>query len=168
MYLSKSAFMKRIIILLLLSMIVLSSCWQLFGKRIRGNGTIKTEMRSVTGYSSIDVSGAIDVYVKQDSAQSIKIETDENLMEYIVVREDGEVLKIYPKDNSNLKPSGSIKVYVAGLNFRRFEASGACDYYTENKITNTESIAIDLSGSCDAKMELNAPKIQQVLLGPVD
>ena len=137
----------------------------MFGKRIRGNGTIKTEMRSVTGYSSIDVSGAIDVYVKQDSAQSIKIETDENLMEYVVVREDGEVLKIYPKDNSNLRPSGSIKVFVAGPNFRRFEASGACDYYSENKINNSESIAIDLSGSCDAKMELNAPKITAGVTG---
>lgn len=157
--------MKRIVVLSLFASVIFSSCYNLFGKRIRGNGIIKTETRSVTGYNSIDVSGAIDVYVKQDSAQSIKIETDENLMAYIVVREEGGVLKIYPKDNSNLRPTGTIKVYVSGSNFRRFGASGACDYYSENKITNAESIAIDLSGSCDAMLELNSPKITAGVTG---
>jgi hypothetical protein len=157
--------MKKILLLSLLALIVFSSCRQLFGKRIRGNGVIKTETRAVTGYNSVDVSGAMDVYIKQDSVQSIKIETDENLLEYITVREEGGVLKIYPKDNSNLKPSGSIKVYVAGPDFRRLEASGACDYYTENKISNAESIAIDLSGSCDANLELNAPRITAEVTG---
>ena len=146
-------------------MIVFSSCREIFGKRIHGNGIIKNDIRSVTGYHSIDVSGAIDVYVKQDSSQSIKVETDENLLEYIVVREEGGILKIYPQDNYNLRPSGTIKVYVAGPDLRRFEASGACDYYSENKITNSGSIAIDLSGSSDAKMELNAPKITADVTG---
>jgi hypothetical protein len=157
--------MKRLFVLSILSLVIFSSCRDVFGKRIRGNGTVKTENRPVTGYNSIDVSGAIDVYVKQDSAQNIKVEADENLLEYIVVKEEGGVLKIYPKDNYNLRPSGTIKVYVAGPNFRRFEASGACDYYSENKITNTESIVLDLSGSCDAKMELNAPKITAGVTG---
>lgn len=126
---------------------------------------MKTETRSVTGYNSIDVSGDIDVYVKEDSVQSVKIETDENLVDYIVTRTEGSTLKIYPRDNSNLRPTHSIKVYVSGNNFKRFEASGACDYYSENKITNTESITLDLSGSCDATMELNAPKITASVSG---
>jgi len=157
--------MKQFILSAVVISIFFTSCGNLFGKRIRGNGNIKTETRSVTGYNSIDVSGAIDVYVKQDSTQNIRIETDENLLVYIVVREEGGVLRVYPKDNSNLKPTGSIKVYVAGPNFRKFEGSGACDYYTENKITNTESIAIDLSVSCDATMELNSPKITAEVTG---
>ena len=157
--------MKRIVVFSVLSMVIFSSCYNLFGKRVRGNGIIKTETRSVTGYNSIEVSGAIDVYVKQDSVQGVRIETDQNLMEYIVVREEGGILKIYPKDNSNLKPTVGVKVYVSGSNFRKFEASGACDYYSENKITNTESISIDMSGSSDATMELNSPKVSAEVTG---
>jgi hypothetical protein len=163
-YTAQNNFMKQIIF----SVIVISvftSCGNLFGKRVRGDGHITTEARSLTGYNSIDVSGAIDVYVKQDSTQAVHIETDQNLMPYIVVREEGGILKIYPKDNSNLKSTGTIKVYVSGSNFRRFEASGASDYYSQNKITNTESIAIDMSGSSDANLELNSPKISAEVSG---
>ncbi len=158
--------MKRLFLLAFAIVILLTSCGgNLFGKRVRGDGHITTETRSVTGYNSIDVSGAIDVYVKQDSTQTINIETDQNLMPYIIVREEGGVLKIYPKDNSNLRPTGAIKVYVSGSNFKKFEASGACDYYSENKISNTESISIEMSGSSDATLELNSPKITAELTG---
>ncbi len=157
--------MKRILILSVFSVIVLSSCWNVFGKRIHGDGAIKTETRDITGYNSINVSGDFDVYVKQDSVSSVKIETDENLMGYIIIRTEGNTLKIYPRDNYNLRPTGTIKVYVAAPEFKNFEASGACDYYTENKITSTDDISIDLSGSCDAKMELNAPKITAGISG---
>ena len=157
--------MKRLFILSLLFLSVFSSCWDMFGKRVRGDGNVKTENRSVTGYNSIDVSGSIDVYVREDSAQSVKIETDENLLQYVTVRVEGTVLEIYPRDNYNLRPTGTIKVYVAGSDFKKFEASGACDYYTDNKITNSDDISIDLSGACDAKMELSAPKIKAELSG---
>ena len=72
--------MKRFFVLSLLSVIVLSSCDQMFAKHIRGNGNIKTETRAAVEFNSIDVSGNIDVIIKQDSVRSIKIETDENLL----------------------------------------------------------------------------------------
>lgn len=157
--------MKKILVLSVVSLVVLSSCWNVFGKRIRGNGAIITQTRDITGYNSIDVSGDFDVYVKQDSVSSVKIETDENLMGYIIVRTEGNTLKIYPRDNYNLRPTGTIKVYVAAPSFKDFEASGACDFYTANKITSTDNISLDLSGSCDAKMELSAPKISAGISG---
>lgn len=157
--------MGKIFIGSFLALVVFSSCWNVFGKRVHGNGAITTQTRDISGYNSIDVSGDFDVYVKQDSVSSVKIETDENLLGYINVRTEGTVLKIYPRDNYNLRPSGSIKVYVSGPEFNRFEASGACDYYSENKISNPENISLDLSGACDAKMELNAPAISAEISG---
>lgn len=151
--------MKRLLFLSILIALLTTSCYNIFGKRIRGDGNVTSQSVSVSGFNSIDVSGAIDVYVKQDSSQSVKIETDANLFPYLVVREENGVLKIYPKNNYNLRPTKDIKVYVSAPEFRRFEASGACDYYSQNKLTSTESMAIDLSGSSDAKMELNSPKI---------
>ncbi|MCC7401284.1 MAG: DUF2807 domain-containing protein [Chitinophagaceae bacterium] len=157
--------MRKIFIGSLLALVVFSSCWNVFGKRVHGNGAITTQARDLSGYNSIDVSGDIDVYVKQDSVSSVKIETDENLLGYIIITTEGNVLKIYPRNNYNLRPSGSIKVYVSGPEFKRFEASGACDYYSENKISNSESIDLDLSGSCDAKMELKAPSVSAEISG---
>ena len=156
--------MKRIIVLLLIPSIIFSSCG-MFGKRVRGNGKISSETRDVKGYNSIDVSGSIDVYVRQDSIQSVKIETDENLLDLITIREEGGVLHIHPKKGYNPKASGSIKVFVSGSEFRRFEASGSCDIFSENQLVSNGSIDIDLSGSCDANLDVKAPRVSVDVAG---
>lgn len=157
--------MKRIFVLALFSAIIFSSCHGIFGKRIRGNGNIKTEARTAGQFNSIDVSGAIDVYVKQDSVFSIRVESDENLLEYIQVVDDGDVLRIHPERGYNPRSTRGIKVYVSSPAFRSFEASGACRIYSENKITSAGMIDIDLSGSCDVKLEINTPKTEAKLSG---
>ena len=43
--------------------------------------------------------------------------------------------------------------------FRRFEASGACNIFSEAKINNPADVDVDLSGSCDITLEISAPKI---------
>ena len=157
--------MKRLILLSLLSIVIFNSCRQVFGKRIRGNGNIKIETRTATQFNSIDVSGSIDVYVKQDSVASIKIETDENLLEYVHVNNEGGTLEIHEEGGYNLKPTKSIKVYVSGPAFKHFEASGACDIYSENKISSGEAVSINLSGASNVTMELNTPKVSAGLSG---
>ncbi|MEJ0105332.1 MAG: head GIN domain-containing protein [Bacteroidota bacterium] len=130
-----------------------------------GDGNIKTETRSAGQFNSVDVSGAIDLYVKQDADRSLKIEADENLLTYIEVINDGDKLVIRPKNGFNLKPSKDIKVYVSSPLFKRLEASGACDIYSENQITSAEEFDIDMSGSCDAKLDIKAPKVSTDVSG---
>ena len=126
-------------------------------KKIRGNGVVKTESRTAAKFSGVDVSGNIDVYVKQDSSYSVKVEADENLQSYIVVKTDGDALVIEPKDGYNL--SGHIKVYISAPDYKNFEASGSCSILGENKINTTSAVDIDLSGASDINLELKSPKI---------
>jgi hypothetical protein len=157
--------MRQIFIIVVSSLLVFSSCREIFAKRIRGNGNITTQTRSAGQFNSIDVSGSIDVYVRQDSSSSIKVEADENLQQYIQAISDGDVLRIKTEEGFNARPSRQIKVYVSSATFRGFEASGACDLFSENKITNSSEIDFDLSGSCDVTMDVNAPKISADMSG---
>jgi len=157
--------MKRLLILSLFSVILLSSCHQWFGKHIRGNGNIKSENRTAGHFNSIDVSGSIDVYVKQDSVFSVKVEADENLLEYIQVLDEGDVLRIRTERGYNLDGSKDIKVYVSSPSFKNFEASGACNIYGENQIIAAEMLSINLSGSSDVKMDVKTPKVEADLSG---
>lgn len=152
--------MKRLFVLSLLFVTLLSSCRYFSGKRIRGNGQVKTETRSAGSFTDIDVSGAIDVYVRQDSVSSVKVETDENLLDYVEIAGNGSVLRIQPRKGTNLRPTHGIKVYVSNLAYKQFEASGACNIYGENKIKTAETLSIDLSGASDISMELAAPEVK--------
>ena len=159
--------MKRQIILslLVIASTTFFSCDEVFRERIRGNGISKTESRDVKGFSSVDVSGAMDVYVTQDSVTSVKVEADENLLQYIVTENDNGTLNIYFEYGVNLRPKKAIRVYVSNPVYREFEASGACNYFGETRISSAENIRIHVSGACDATMEVKAPKVKVDLSG---
>ena len=157
--------MRSIFIIAVSSLLLFSSCREIFAKRIRGNGNITTQARSAGQFNSVDVSGSIDVYVKQDSSSSIKVEADENLQQYIETIDDGNVLRIKTEEGYNLRSSRQIKVYVSSAVFKRFEASGACDIFSEGKISSSFDIDLGLSGSCEVTMDINAPKISADVSG---
>jgi hypothetical protein len=157
--------MNRLLIIAC-SFIFLSSCHFLHGgERVKGNGNIKKEQRTAGVFNSVEVSGDIDLYVKQDSARSINIETDENLLPYIEVRNDGDHLIISPKEGYNPDPSQAIKVYVSSPVFKELEASGASKIVGENMITSGDAVTIQLSGASDAGLELKSPKVSVDLSG---
>ncbi|MBC7875043.1 MAG: DUF2807 domain-containing protein [Ferruginibacter sp.] len=141
------------------------SCHYLDRERIRGNGVIKTENRTAGTFMNVDVSGNIDLYIKQDSSRAVNVVADENLMQYIVIKTEGDRLVVKPKDGYNLSGSKDIKVYVSSPVFKKLEASGACDIIGENRITSTEMIDIDLSGASAVKLELQAPKVEVEMSG---
>lgn len=157
--------MKRLSFSLLLLLLVLSSCSGFWGRKVRGNGRVVTENRNAGTFNGIDVSGAIDVYIREDAVRTVRVEADENLQQYVVVENDGSMLDIHPRDGVNLRPSRSIRVYISGPGLRRFSASGACDFFSENKINSAGEVQIDLSGASDAKLELRAPSVNVKVSG---
>ena len=145
--------------------ILFSSCKYVIGKRINGNGKVITQSRTFSGFTRVDVSSAIDLYVKQDSVFSVKVETDENLQQHIIIEQDGNTLRIKQQNNTNLDATGKIKVYVSAPLFKSLEASGACDIIGENVLTATDEISIDVTGASDAELELKAPKVSAEMTG---
>ena len=158
--------MKRILVLTGLATLILTSCSYFGGKRVSGNGNVVSQNRTAGSFSSVDVSGAIDVYIRQDSSQSVRVETDENLQELVEVYEQNGRLYISPRDNFNLNPSNkSVKVYVSSPQIRGLEVSGASNVFGENRISSSESFEIDISGASEVKIDLNAPRVDVDLSG---
>jgi hypothetical protein len=158
--------MRKVFFFTLLTALLFSSCRYIGGKRVRGNGNIVTQERSVSGFNQVEVSGAIDVYVKQDSAQpQVKVETDENLQELVEISERNGVLYISPEDNLNLDPTRAIKVYVSAPFFRAFRVSGASEIRSENKLVSTERMDIDVSGASEINLALKAPGVNAEISG---
>lgn len=159
--------MKRIFLLSLFGSIFFSSCSYMGGKRIHGNGNIISQDRTAGKFNSVHVSGALNIYLKQDSAQqAIRVETDENLQELIDIHEENGILHISPRDNHNLDPSNNkIKIFVTAPHFKSLRVSGASNLYTENKLTSSETLDIDLSGASEIKLDIKAPRINTEATG---
>ena len=145
--------------------IFVGGCREISGRRVKGSGHVITENRTASGFNSIDVSGAIDVYVRQDSGTSVKVEADDNILEYIQVHSDGSTLEIYTENNIRLRPTNKIKVYISNPEYKEIHVSGASNVRCENEITSSDALDVSLSGASTGKFELNAPKISVGLTG---
>ena len=119
----------------------------------------------MTGFENIEVSSALDVFIKQDSSFEVKVEADNNLQEYIEVHKEGETLYISIRSNVGLDPSQKIKVYVSAPVYKLLKVSGASSIIKDGKISSDGIIAIELSGASNADLDLKAPEVKIDLTG---
>lgn len=157
--------MNRFLVIALCSLVIFSSCDFIHGKRVRGSGNVIMQSRNVSDFTGVSISGAMHLYLKQETSSSVKIETDDNLQQYIMITVENGVLRIRPQQNINLVETGKIKVFVSAPVFRSMEATGACNIFSENMLSSGEAIDIDLTGASDARVELKSPKVSADLTG---
>ncbi|MEO6316014.1 MAG: head GIN domain-containing protein [Chitinophagaceae bacterium] len=157
--------MKKLLLILIVLAATITSCNYVMGKRIKGNGIIKTAEHSVTAFKNIEVSGAIDLYVAQGETKPVKIEADENLLQYIEVQQKGSRIVIKSRDGVNLQPTGKIKVFISTPVYNHIDVSGASNIIGQTKIMNTEELKLEVSGAGEINMDVNAPTLSAEVSG---
>jgi len=160
----KSETMKNVFLFALVVLVLASGCRD-FGRSEKGSGNVVSDTRSITGFNSIDVSGAIDVFIRQDSSTSVKVEADDNLLQYVEVYTDNSTLVIKTRRGIWIRPTHKIKVYVSNPIYTDFEVSGASNIRSETEISSNETLRVGLSGASNAKLDFNAPRISVDLTG---
>jgi Putative auto-transporter adhesin, head GIN domain len=142
-----------------------TSCRFMWGERIRGNGNIKTVERTVSAFKDVSTSGSIHVYITQGPQAPIKIEADENLLDYIEIHQRGDAISIETRDGYNLESTGEIKVYVTAPEFNHIGISGSGTVQSTTKIISKNDLDFSISGSGGLKADLNAPSVDVDITG---
>jgi Putative auto-transporter adhesin, head GIN domain len=121
---------------------------------IRGNGHIVTDQRTVSDFSEIEGSGALE-FEWRNGAPSLSITTDENLLSQIHSEMVGKRLRI--SSHGNIWPTHRIKVMVSSPNRVGAKLSGATRL-TANQLSGAK-FAIESSGA--ARVDLDG-KVDQL------
>ena len=137
----------------------------MFGERKHGNGNVKSVTRQADHFNSVSVRSNINLHIKQDSAWSVRIEADENLLEFIETEVHDGMLEIKVAESYELEPSRSINVFVTAPEFAVLKASGASDIQSDSKITGSGTLDIDISGASNITLDLKSPRVEAELSG---
>ncbi len=133
--------MKTIIALSVVSLAGLFSLSSCDGCGRRGNGHVVTENRAVSSFDRISIEGVFPVELSQDgNAEFVKVETDENLQEYITVENDGDELIVKLKDEASVHKSKKMKVYIniKKLSELNFKSVGSLTTVSQLKLDSLE------------------------------
>ena len=163
---TKIARMKLLYAFLAIGLITLSSC-RFFGggERINGDGNIVTVSRPAGNFSGVDAQGSYQIHLSQGPTPSVRIEGDQNLMEYVDVFVEGNTLVIKSRRGFNLRPSRDLIVYATAPQFREIDISGACDIVSDNQLTGNEQLTITASGAGSVKLQVAYPKVDAQMSG---
>ncbi|HYH14460.1 MAG TPA: head GIN domain-containing protein [Flavisolibacter sp.] len=157
--------MRDISLVFVIFILAFGACKFAGGKRVTGNGNITTEQRNIADFNAIEVQGSINVYVSQGSNYAVRVEAEENLMEYVVVEKDGEELEVRFKRNTNIRTKRPVNVYVTAPSYTNLAVSGSGNLISQTKITHPSQLDIDIAGSGDANLEVDAPTINAEISG---
>ena len=137
---------------------------QIFTKKIKGNGDLKTESRTISNFDKIGVAGSFDVKLKKGKEGSIIIEADENLMEYIITEVDGDKLKIKTKKGFQLRASKTIKITVSFSSIDAVSLAGSGYIFSEDNI-NSDNLKLSLAGSGDLNLKVSSNDLKTSIAG---
>lgn len=138
-------------------MLSLTSCLNgQFWKTVEGHGRVVTRDRKTDSFTGIKVSSGIDVYLKQGNDESVSVEADENLHEYILTEVRGGVLNVYSE--YNIRSAERKRVYVTMKEVESVRTTSAGDVIGESPI-KTDRLELSASSAGDIKLEVTAKMI---------
>jgi len=140
--------LKSILVIVLMAMVFHSLTAQ-----IRGNENVIRKSRNVRAFTSIIIEDGIDAYIQQGNEQSLEIEADENLHEYLITDVNGSVLKIY--FNREIRLRKVSKAYITFVDLKLLNVSGGGDVESSGNI-KVGDIEITVSGGGDLDFGLEA------------
>lgn len=117
-----------------------------------GNGNVIEQKREVGSFDIINVQSGLDLYITQGSPASLTVKADENLMEKIITRVEGNTL--YLDARGSIRNAKAMDVYVTVENLRELHASGGSDVVAEEGL-KLEELKLFCSGGSDTRMKLD-------------
>jgi len=123
---------------------------------ITGNGVIKKETRSASGYTGISSHGSMNVQVAYGNSNNITVEADENLLPYIETAVENDKLVIRTRKGVNLKSKSKIMVYVSLTRLTSVNLSGSGNINGDGAFSNTGKTDMSVSGSGNMKLGFDA------------
>jgi hypothetical protein len=147
--------MKKLLLIPSLALLTFTSCDY---NRVKGDGHVISKSFNKTGFKDIDASSSMDVVLKQGPDYSVRIDAEENILQLIEVRKEGDELIVGFKDNISINPTKDIKVYITAPEFRKLGGSGACTFSNSDVIKGNE-MKLDLSGACNTHLNVDVNKL---------
>ena len=134
----------------------------------KGNGTMVTEERTISGFSGISLGLDADVLYTQSDEYSVTINASENLMKFIETDVEGSVLDINFKDGKCFNVKNPMTITISSPNMNGFIVSGSGSITSNRKLT-TNALEVKVSGSGEIYLDsLNINEMNSEISGSGD
>jgi len=140
---------------------LLTSCVQ---TTIDGSGTVTNEQRTVSPFDKISIEGIFTVYLSQGDVESVEVEIDDNLQQYVEVRNEGSKLVLDIADSIRFGKTTKNNIYVTVKDIELLSITGVCTVKTLAPL-NCPFLTINVSGVSSGELEMYCDKLNVNISG---
>jgi hypothetical protein len=110
---------------------------------IRGSGKRELQKRNVAPFTSISAEGAFTIEVTCQKDQSLEVEGDDNVLEFVTAEVSGNILRL--KNTKNFSTNEPVKFRISVPNLEGLSVNGAGRIDVKN--VNNDKFEIDTNGA---------------------
>jgi len=133
-----------------------------------GRGNPETFTFNVGEITEIKVELLCNIVYHSASSDTVTLQVQPNLMEYITVQESGGVLTVRSSRNINVTGSSNTPVLtVSSPSLNRLSHTGAGTFTTIDPI-NSDSFALDITGAANGNVKMNVNDLSVSVAGAGD
>jgi hypothetical protein len=125
--------------------------WFSRNEKVRGSGDVEIEMRDHESFSQVVTSTFIDIDITVGEEFSVKVEADDNLIEYIETEVRRKTLYVDTRDGYSLSSRNNVRVIVTMPKLTTVDISGSSDMLITG--VSGEELEIGITGSGDITLE---------------
>ena len=114
-----------------------------FNSKVKGSGNVAAEKRNVSGFRSVEAGGVFLVEVTAGEEYSVEVEADDNLLQFITTRVDGDTLEL--ETDKRFSTRNRIRVRISAPNIEEIRTGGA-SHLTLSNVDN-DSLTVDTGGA---------------------
>jgi hypothetical protein len=153
--------MKKAIIIAAIVVAVSVTCTVLvlrgWPEGLVGSGNLETETYAFTDFTEVEIGSAFEFEIQQSSSYSINVTADDNIMEYVLVSQDGQTLKIGLSRVIWVGPV-TLKASVTMPVLNGLDVSGA-SRGTVSDFSSTEDLDMTVSGASRVTGDITAGNV---------
>ncbi|GAA3608134.1 DUF2807 domain-containing protein [Flavivirga amylovorans] len=129
---------NRLYITLTIIGFILSSC-TVDTIRVNANDTVTYRDIDIINYTSVEIANGFTAYITfSDTEESIKVEANENLHDYIIATQKNNRLVIRLKNNIRIKGKETLNVYITTKPINDFIVTADSQIYFENTLVEDD------------------------------
>jgi hypothetical protein len=159
----QGCFISFVLIVVVFSCLVCAIAgWQ--ERWVRGSGRVVEEERAVSGFSGVHLAAMGNLYIEPGNEEALRIEAEDNLLQYFEVDVSGDTLEIKTQEMISLYPTRPVNFYLTVKELDTIVLSGSGDIKAPN--LEAEQISIIISGSGDVETgRLQADEVEMKISG---
>jgi hypothetical protein len=120
-----------------------ASGWQ----SARGSGRVTEKEFDVDDFTGVELATFADLYIEVGETEALRLEAEDNLINYFQVAVIGDTLEIRNRSGVNLRPTRPVRFYLTVTSLDTIVVSGSGD--VEAPDLQAERISVTITGSGD-------------------